>query len=166
MITRNLRAGQALKVGLHMVGRDLPAPLGPEFAKTVEEVDFGMGMPQALERLSQRVDCNDLYFFVTAVKVQMETGGDLAEILDNTSQLIRERFQLKDDIKVKAGEAKLSATILILLPIGLTLYISFVNKAYMSVLVTDPVGRIGAGIAVALMLVGIIVIRWMTQIKV
>jgi tight adherence protein B len=165
-VARALKAGHTLNVGMKMVGDEFLDPIGPEFAKTVDEINFGGGIQEALENLSYRVDCADLRFFITAVTVQRETGGNLAEIIEKASSLIRQRFELLGRIRVLAGEGKLSAIILIALPFLLALAIYALQRDYIMILFTDPFGKwlvVAAGISMAL---GILIIIRMIRIKI
>ena len=104
MLGRSLRAGHAFMTGMQLVGDEFPDPIGPEFGRTIDEINFGIAAQDALESLAVRVDCKDLNFFITSVLVQRETGGDLAEIIENISRLIRKRFELFGRIKALAAE--------------------------------------------------------------
>jgi tight adherence protein B len=166
LVARSLQAGQPFLVGMQMVGEEFTDPIGMEFNKTVDEINFGVGVPEALTSLAQRVDCPDLLFFVTSVIVQREVGGNLAEILAKTSQLIRQRFELQGRIQVLAAEGKLSAFILFTLPFALALVINFLNPGYLAVLFTDPVGQGMVTYASITMGMGALIIRKMIKIKV
>jgi tight adherence protein B len=165
-IARALKAGHTFNVGMKMVSDEFPAPIGAEFAKTVDEINFGGGIQEALENLSYRVDCTDLRFFVTAIMVQRETGGNLAEIVEKSSHLIRQRFELLGRVRVLAAEGKLSAMILIALPffIGFATYIF--NRNYLTLLVTDSLGQWLVAAACVSMALGILVIMRMIGIRV
>jgi tight adherence protein B len=166
LMARALRAGHAFTGGLKMVADELGDPIGVEFAKTLHEINFGVGIPDALKNLPDRIDCPDLKFFIISVIVQRETGGNLAEILEKIAHLIRERFKLQGQIHVLSSEGKLSALILITLPflIGLTLYV--LNPGYISTLFIDPIGRILVAFALAMMLIGALVMKRMVEIRV
>jgi tight adherence protein B len=166
LMARALKAGHAFTGGLKMVADELGDPIGIEFAKTLHEINFGVGIPDALKNLPNRIDCPDLRFFIISVIVQRETGGNLAEILEKIAHLIRERFKLQGHIHVLSSEGKLSAMILITLPflIALTLYV--LNPGYVSTLFTDPIGRVLVAFALAMMLIGAFVMKRMIEIKV
>jgi tight adherence protein B len=166
LMARALRAGHAFSVGMKMVGDEFPDPIGPEFARTVEEISFGIDTPEALRNLTGRVDCVDLKFFVTALVVQRETGGNLAEIIEAISRLIRQRYELFGRIKSLSAEGRLSGYILFALPFVMAGVLFYLNEEYMSLLFEDPVGHmmvVGAGL---LMCLGAFVMRNMCQIKV
>jgi tight adherence protein B len=166
LIARALRAGHTFQVGLKMVGEEFADPMGTEFDKTLAEINFGAGVAEALKNLARRVDCPDLHFFVVAILIQRETGGNLAEIAENIAQLIRKRFELQDRVRALAAEGKLSAIILFALPFFLALALSVVNPKYMGVLFTDPMGRGMLGVAAVIMVIGAIIIKKMIHIKV
>ena len=166
LVTRAMKAGHTFLVGMKMVGDEFSDPIGTEFEKTIDEINFGVSVHEALLGLSERVDCPDVGLFVTAVIVQRETGGNLAEILEKTSQVIRQRFELFGRVRVLAAEGKLSAVILIVLPlvVGFILYV--INPNYLTTLLIDPIGKTMAMYAASMMAMGILVIRKIVKIKV
>lgn len=166
LVTRAMQAGHTFMVGIKMVSEEFSEPIGAEFDKALEEMNFGVSVPEALLGLSERVDCPDVGLFVTAVIVQRETGGNLAEILEKTSQVIRQRFELLGRVRVLAAEGKLSAIILVALPfvIGLVLYTT--TPDYLTVLHTDPIGQAAAVYAASMIAIGILVIRKLVRIRV
>jgi tight adherence protein B len=166
LIARSLKAGHALSGGLKMVVDEFGDPIGIEFAKTLNEINLGVGVPEALKNLSQRVDCLDLNFFVTSILIQRETGGNLAEILENIARLIRERFKLFGRIRALSAEGKFSAIILVVLPFLIALVISLFNPGYIQILIVDPIGPVFIAIALTLMILGIITMSRMIKIKV
>lgn len=166
LIARALKAGHAFTGGLRMVAEELGDPIGREFEKTLNEINFGVGIAEALRNLANRVDCPDLKFFITSVIIQRETGGNLAEILSKIGYLIRERFKLQSRVRVLSSEGKLSAFILIAIPFIIALALSVLNPAYVRTLLTDPMGKILIGFALFMMIIGIFVMKRMIQIKV
>jgi len=166
LIARALKAGHAFTGGLRMVAEELGDPIGREFEKTLNEINFGVGIPEALRNLANRVDCPDLKFFITSVIIQRETGGNLAEILSKIGYLIRERFKLQSRVRVLSSEGKLSAFILIAIPFIIALALSVLNPAYVRTLLTDPMGKVLIGFALFMMIIGIFVMKRMIQIKV
>jgi tight adherence protein B len=166
LIARALKAGHAFTGGLKMVGDELGEPVGTEFEKTLHEINFGSGIPEALKGLTQRVDCPDLRFFIISVIIQRETGGNLAEILGKISYLIRERFKLQSRVQVLASEGKLSAIILIAIPFVVALALSVLNPVYIKTLFVDPVGKALVAFALLMMAIGIVVMKRMIEIKV
>jgi tight adherence protein B len=166
MMARSLRAGHAFTGALQMVGQEFDEPLGPEFTKTLNEINYGMGLEVALRNLIDRIDSDDLKLFVLSVSIQRESGGNLAEIMENIGHLIRERFILKGQIRSLSGEARLSAYILIGLPFFIGLAVYFLNPKYVKVLFEDPIGHVMLLVAGVMMVVGIIVMKRMIKVKV
>lgn len=166
LIARALRAGHAFSVGMKMVGDEFPDPIGPEMGRAVEEISFGIDIPEALKNLSHRVECVDLKFFVTALLIQRETGGNLAEIIESISRLIRQRFELLGRVKALSAEGRLSAIVLMALPIVLLVGLTWINPEYMDPLYTDPTGQTMLMVAMIWMGVGGLVIKRMVNIKV
>lgn len=166
LLSRSLRAGHTLQSAMEMVSGEIGAPLGAEIKIAYEEQRLGLGLNKALRRMADRVDSQDLRFFVTSVLIQSETGGNLAEILENIGQLIRARLQLKGKISGLTAEGRFSALILSMLPIAIFLILYFVNRDYMMLLWTDPLGNkllLGGVISMAL---GTLWMKKMIQIKV
>lgn len=166
LIGRALRAGHAFSSGMQLAAGEFDDPLGPEFDRTLDEINFGASTADALRNLARRVDCPDLKYFVVSVILQHETGGNLAEIIDSIAYIIRERFKLHGKVRVLAAEGKLSARILIAVPFLVILALHFMNPEYMPLLFHDPMGRIIAGIAACMMVLGILVMQKMVKIKV
>jgi tight adherence protein B len=161
LIGRALRAGHAFPTAVKMVSDELSDPIGGEFRILFDEVNYGVSMNTALLNLAARVPVTDLRYFVIAVLIQRETGGNLAELLDNISAIIRARLKLYGQIRVLSAEGRMSAWILTLLPIFVAVALNFINHALISVLWTDPAGlKLIAGAAV-LMIFGIF---WMWRI--
>ncbi|WP_296657845.1 type II secretion system F family protein [Paraburkholderia sp.] len=166
MMSRSLRAGHSFATALGIVGDEMPEPIGSEFRAAFDEINFGVPLNQALGALATRVPISDLRYFVIAVLIQRESGGNLAEILGNISQLIRSRLALLGKVKALSAEGRLSAWILGLLPFGVATVISVVNPDFMSVLWTDPAGFKMVGGAVVLMLFGFVWMRKVIRIHV
>jgi tight adherence protein B len=164
-IARALKAGHTFNVGMKMVSDEFSDPIGTEFAKTVDEINFGGGIQEALSNLSYRIDCAELRFFITAVMVQRDTGGNLAEIIEKASALIRQRFELHGRVRVLAGEGKLSAIILIALPIFIGCATYFLHREYLMILISDPTGRLLVVLAGLSMVFGSLVIIRMIRVK-
>ncbi|MFX1716236.1 type II secretion system F family protein [Paraburkholderia sp. A1RO-5L] len=166
MMSRSLRAGHSFATALGIVGDEMPEPIGSEFRATFDEVNFGVPLNQALGALANRVPISDLRYFVIAVLIQRESGGNLAEILGNISQIIRSRLALLGKVKALSAEGRLSAWILGILPFALGLVILIVNPGFMKVLWTDPAGLKLVGGAVVLMLFGFVWMRKVIRIHV
>jgi tight adherence protein B len=166
LIARTLRAGHAFPGGLKMVADEFDDPVGTEFDMTLDEVNFGVAITDALKNLLNRVDCPDLRFFVISVIIQRETGGNLAEILGNIAYLIRERFKLQGHIRALSAEGRLSAIILLALPFVLGFALSLINRGYIGILFTDPIGRAMILFGLIMMILGVFVMRRIIQIRV
>jgi tight adherence protein B len=166
LIARALKAGHALSGGLQLVGEEFGDPIGTEFERTLNEINFGVAVPDALKSLAERVDCSDLKFFVMSVIIQRETGGNLAEILENIARLIRERFKLQGRIRVLSAEGKLSAIILVAIPFFLAFVLSIINPGYINTLFEDPIGIILVAFASVMMALGILMMRKMVAFRV
>jgi len=166
LVARSLRAGHAFGVGMKMVGDEFPDPIGPEFNRTVEEISFGIEVGEALNNLSNRIKCVDLQFFVTALNVQRETGGNLAEILESISYLIRQRFELLGRVKAISAEGRLSAIVLFFLPFGIGGVLWYLSPAYIDLLFTDPFGNDMLTVVGIMLVIGAITMKKMIAIKV
>ena len=161
LIGRALRAGHALPSGLKMAGDELADPIASEFRITHDEINFGVGMERALNNLSDRVPSTDMRYFVVAVNIQREAGGNLTEVLDNLSNLIRNRIKFQGKIRVLTTEGRMSAWVLGLLPFFLALLLYFANREFIQVLWTDPTGIKIANVVLTMMAVGAI---WLYKI--
>jgi tight adherence protein B len=139
-IARALRAGHSFTNVLQIVGNELPEPLSGEFRIAREEINYGVPMNEALHNMAARIPLTDLRYMVIAVLIQRESGGNLAEILGNISQIIRARLKLAAQVRVLSAEGRMSAWILGLLPFGVMAAMLLVNPGYISMLWTDPVG--------------------------
>lgn len=166
LIARALKAGHAFSSALNMVAEEGPEPIAEEFRTTFEEVNYGIALQDALMSLSTRIPSTDLRYFVIAVLIQRESGGNLAELLENISSLIRARLKLLGTIRVLSAEGRLSAWILTCLPFALALVIHLVNPGFLSVLFTDPVGPMLIGAALTLMVIGIYIMSRIIKIRV
>lgn len=163
---RALRAGHAFAGALKMVGDEMPQPIGGEFRIAFDEINYGISLSDSLTNLAVRVPSTDLRYFVIAVLIQRETGGNLSELLDNISALIRARLKLLGTIRVLSAEGRLSAWILSLLPFVLAGVINIVNPKFMKVLWTDPAGMNLIWLALFLMAIGIFWMRRIIRIRV
>ena len=166
MISRALRAGHSFSGALGMVGQEMKAPIGPEFRTTFEEINYGVALDEAMTNLAMRVPVGDLRYFVIAVLIQRESGGNLAEILDTIGTMVRERLKLFDKIRVLSAEGKLSAWVLGLLPFCTAGLILVVNPGFMNVLWEDPLGLRMIGGAVVSMTFGVLWMRKIIRIRV
>lgn len=166
LLARAVRSGHALTSGLEMISKELTDPIRSEFAVTVDEINLGLTFKEAMENLCERVPLQDLRFFAIAVMVQKETGGNIAEILDNISRLIRERTQFKRQVKALTAEGRISAVVLIALPIVMFIYIYFANYEYLSLLWTDPIGHYMLFGAIIMQIVGSYIIKRIVDIDI
>ncbi|MEG1054204.1 MAG: type II secretion system F family protein [Janthinobacterium sp.] len=166
LMSRAMRAGHAFPTALKMVGDEMNAPLAVEFRATFDEVNFGIAMQDALMNLATRVPSTDLRYFVIAVLIQRETGGNLAELLDSISRIIRERIKLLGQVRVLSAEGRLSAWILSLLPFGAAAMIHLTNPQFLEMLFVDPGGRKMLVGALLLMVCGVLVMRNIIRIRV
>lgn len=166
LIARALRAGHALPVALQMVGSEGPAPIAGEFSRVTEQISFGVSAEAAMQALAERIPVDDVRYFVIAVLLQRETGGNLAELLDNIGRLIRDRQKLQQKVRVLSAEGRLSVWILSLLPFVLAAVISVINPELTSILWTDPAGRNMVVISLTMMGVGIVLMRMIVRVRV
>jgi tight adherence protein B len=166
MMGRAMRAGHAFPTALKMVGEEIPDPLGAEFRIVFDEVNFGVSMPDALMNLALRVPSTDLRYFVIAVLIQRETGGNLTDLLSSISAIIRDRLKLLGQVKVMSAEGRMSAWVLGLMPFAVGGLVSVVNPGSLEILFTDPGGRKMLGVSAALMLIGMLAIRKITTIRI
>jgi tight adherence protein B len=166
MLARALRSGQSLSTAIGMMSSEMPAPLGREFGRVFEEQNLGVPLEDAIKNMADRIPNLDLKFFATAVVLQRQTGGDLAEILDKIGYLVRERFKIWGQIQALTGEGRLSGVVLLALPILLFGAVYRLNPDYLMVLLTDPTGKKMLFVAIVLQVVGALVIRKIVDIKV
>lgn len=166
LLTRAVKAGHAFNTGIEMIADEMVEPIGPEFRITFDEQNFGLPLKQALFNMVERVPLLDLKFFVTAVLMQKETGGNLAEILTNLSHLIRERFKIMGEVRTFSAQGRLTGYILTAVPIAMGFILSAMNWDYMSALFKEEIGHYMLAIAGFCQLLGYIVIRKIVNIKV
>lgn len=164
MMANALRAGFSFLQTMEMISREMPAPISEEFARTVKETQFGVTTEDALDNLVRRVNSADLELVVTAVLIQRQLGGNLAVILDNIAQTIRDRVLVKQEMRTLTAQGRISGWIVGLLPIFLLLAILVINRSYILTLFTDPLGHILVTGAVISQVFGILVIRSMVRI--
>jgi tight adherence protein B len=165
LIARSLRAGHAFTTGLSIAAEEMPAPVGAEFKQVYDQQNFGMSMPDALRAMARRVPVLDARFFVTAVLTQRESGGNLAEVLDNLSSVMRDRFKVKRQIRVISAHGRLSGWILSLIPPSLAGFLFLIQPEFMRILVDDPIGLRLVFIAIALQLTGTYIISRLVKIE-
>ena len=165
-MSRAMRAGHGLSVALAMVGEELPAPLGPEFKRVYEEINFGIPFHEALPKMPQRLPSADLSFFVAALLIQRETGGNLTELLRGLSATIRERLKLKGRVNILAAEGKYTGYLLAAMPFVIAFVLYSMNPGYISLLWTTEIGKKLITIAAMIIIFGFYWMWKITQIKV
>lgn len=165
LLARAIRAGHPLSAGIRMVAEESPEPTASEFRQLFEENRFGLPFEEALLGMCSRMPLPDLRIFATAVLVQREVGGSLAEILDKMGITIRERFALRRQLRTYTAQGRLSGYILGAMPIFLGLAIYTMDHAYMSLLFTEPAGRVAVAVAIVLQVIGYLWIRRIIDIE-
>jgi tight adherence protein B len=166
LVSRALRAGHSLASGFKLVSEEMQPPIAIEFGRAYEAQNLGQPLDKAIEEITERVPNLDLRFFATAVILQRQTGGDLAEILDKIGHLIRERFRIHGQIQALTGEGRLSGVVLLALPPVLAVVMMFLNPKYMMQLFTDPMGQQMLAGGIVMQVLGAWVIRKIVNIKV
>lgn len=166
LIARALRAGHAFTSGMKLAAEEFADPLGPEFDETLDEINFGQSVADALKSLARRVDCPDLNFFVVSVILQRETGGNLAEIIEGLAHIMRERFKFRGKVRVLTAEGKMSAVILLVLPLLLAAFMFVFHPDVVAPLHEDPVGRVMMGIMGVLMILGLLMVRRIIKVEI
>lgn len=167
LVTTSLRAGHSFQAALGILSTELPNPIAEEFAKVVKDINLGIPVKEALERLALSMDnIPDIRMFVTAVLIQRESGGNLAEVLDKLSYTIRERFKLKGQIAALTGQARLTGYVLGLAPVVLLGGLSLVMYSYVAPLYETTIGNILLGVAGVMQIIGFIVMKKIVDIRV
>jgi tight adherence protein B len=166
MLSRSLRAGHSLGAGFGLISDEMQDPLAREFGRCYDEQNLGVSLEKSLEAMTLRVPNLDLRFFATAVILQRQTGGDLAEILEKIARLVRARYRLAGQIQALTGEGRLSGIVLLALPPGLFTMMLLLNKEYVMKLFHDPMGQWMLGGAIVMQLLGALVIKKIIDIKV
>ncbi len=166
LLGRSMRAGHAFPTGLKVVAEESQEPMAAEFRQIFDEQKFGLPLEDSLLGLADRIDLVDVRIFVTAILIQREVGGNLAEILDKISYTIRERFTLQRQIRVYTAQGRLTGYILAALPILLGLAITALNPTYMAILFEDPMGKVLIAAAAVLQFLGFVLIRRIIDIEI
>jgi len=166
LLSRAIRAGHALQTALGMVADELKEPVGPEFKKTFEQQNFGLPLRDALNEMAARIAILDVRFFVTAVLIQRDTGGNLAEILDNLAHVVRERFKIRRQIRVHTAHGRFTGFVLLALPAALGIALSFINPEHMQTLFNERMGQMMLMGAIVMQAVGFVWIRQVIKIEV
>jgi len=166
LIVSALRSGHSLISALGLVGKEIPDPIGREFRICFDEQNYGLELRTAMENLAHRVPIQDVQMMITAILIQKETGGNLAEVLDRCSHIVRERFQLKREIRSKTAQGRLTGMVLSAMPVGLGFMLYLVKPDTMSLLWTRPLGLKMLYTGLGLMVVGGLIIRKIVRVKV
>jgi tight adherence protein B len=166
LLSRAIRAGHAFQTAMGMVADELPPPVGPEFRRSFDQQNFGLPLRDALNELAERVAILDVRFFVTAVLIQRETGGNLAEILDNLAHVVRERFKIRRQVRVHTAHGRFTGYVLLALPAFLGVALMFINPDLMQLLFQERMGQMLLSVAMLLQVVGFFWIRYVIKIEV
>jgi tight adherence protein B len=166
LLSRAIRAGHAFQTAMGMVADELEKPVGPEFKKTFDEQNFGLPLRDALNSLSERMPLLDVRFFVTAVLIQRDTGGNLSEILDNLAHVVRERFKIRRQVRVHTAHGRFTGYVLLALPASLAVALSYISPEHMETLFTEHMGQMMIMGAIIMQTVGFIWIRQIIKIEV
>jgi tight adherence protein B len=166
MIARALKAGHAFATGLKMAADELPEPVGPEFRKTFDEQNFGLPLKDSLDNLAKRIPILDVRFFATAVLIQRETGGNLAEILENLGHVVRERFKILRQVRVYTAHGRFTGYVLLALPAFLGVALSFINPDHMNMLFRERMGQMMLLGALVMQAIGFLWIKHVIKIEV
>jgi tight adherence protein B len=166
LLSRAIRAGHAFQTALGMAGEELPAPVGPELRKTFERQNFGLPLRDAMDELADRVTILDVRFFVTAVAIQRETGGNLAEILDNLAHVVRERFKIRRQVRVHTAHGRFTGFVLLALPPALGMMLTYLSPEAMQPLIRERMGQMMIIAAMVMQVIGFLWIRHVIKIEV
>ena len=166
LLSRAIRAGHAFQTAMGMVADELPAPVGIEFRKSFDQQNFGLPLKDALDEFSVRMPSLDVRFFVTAVLIQRETGGNLSEILDNLAHVVRERFKILRQVRVHTAHGRFTGYVLLALPAALGIALNFINPDHMRLLFEERMGHMMIATAIVMQIVGYIWIRKVIKIEV
>ncbi|MEN6403973.1 MAG: type II secretion system F family protein [Armatimonadia bacterium] len=166
MLCSSLRAGFSVGQAMNRVQGQMPPPIATEFRNALEEMRLGRSLADALETMVARTSNYDLALVVSAVQTQLEIGGNIAEVLSNIASMIRERVKLKGEIAVASAEGRLSATVLLAMPVGMALVIRIMNGSYLDPLVSTAEGRLMLATGAALMVLGALILNKLTAIEV
>jgi tight adherence protein B len=166
LVSRALRAGHAFQSAMGMVASELADPVGPEFKKMFDQQNFGLPLRDALNELAERVPLLDVRFFITAVLIQRDTGGNLAEILDNLAHVVRERFKILRQVRVHTAHGRFTAWVLLALPAALAVALQVINPDHMQLLFHERMGQLMIVAAIIMETVGYVWIRQVIKIEV
>jgi tight adherence protein B len=166
LIARALKAGHAFATGLKMVADEMSEPIGPEFRKAFDEQNFGLPLKDSLTNLTVRIPLLDVRFFSTAVLIQRETGGNLAEILENLGHVVRERFKILRQVRVYTAHGRLTGYVLLGLPVFLAIALAFINPEHMQLLFRERMGHMMLAATAVMQTIGYFWIKQVVKIEV
>jgi tight adherence protein B len=166
LLSRAVRAGHAFQTAMGMVAEELTEPVGTEFRKSYDQQNFGLPLKEVLNELAERVPILDVKFFVTAVSIQRETGGNLAEILDNLAHVVRERFKILRQVRVHTAHGRFTGWVLLALPAALAIVLAYINPEHMDLLFKDRMGQMMILGAIVMQVMGYFWIRQVIKIEV
>jgi tight adherence protein B len=166
LMVNSLKAGYSMPIAMETVANDMPAPISEEFRRVVIEIGLGLSLDEALNNMLRRVHSQDLDLMITAISVQHEVGGNLAEILDTISYTIRERVRIQGEIKTLTAQGEITGFVLAGLPFVLTIILFLINREYMSRMFTTTCGWIMSGVALAIVVIGFIIMRRVVRIEI
>jgi tight adherence protein B len=166
LLSRAIRAGHAFQTAMGMVAEELPEPVGPEFKKTFEQQNYGLPLRDALNAMPERIPLMDVHFFVTAVLIQRDTGGNLSEILDNLARVVRERFKILRQVRVHTAHGRMTGYVLLALPGALGVALSVINRGHMEPLFREHIGQLLLLGAVVMQAIGYFWIKQVVKIEV
>jgi tight adherence protein B len=166
LLSRAMRAGHAFQTALGTAADEMAAPVGVELKKVFDQQNFGLPLNDALKELAERIPLIDVKFFVTAIAIQRESGGNLAEILDNLAHVVRERFKVLRQVRTHTAHGRFTGFVLLALPAGLAVGLSFIAPDQMDLLFKEPMGRMMLGVAMVMQTVGFFWIRQVVKIEV
>ena len=166
LLSRAIRAGHAFQTAMGMIAEEMGPPVGVEFKKCFEQQNYGLPLKDALNQLTERVPMMDVRFFVTAVSIQRETGGNLAEILDNLAHVVRERFKILRQVRTHTAHGRFTGYVLLALPAALAVALSFISPEHIRALFTTNMGQTMLIGAVVMQTIGFIWIKRVIKIEV
>jgi tight adherence protein B len=166
MLSNSLRSGYSLLQSMEAVSKELPAPMSIEFARVVREIGLGLSVEESLAHLLQRIKSDDLDLVVTAINIQHEVGGNLAEILDTIANTIRERVRIKGQIRAMTAQQKASGTLVSILPVAVSLFLFVMNPKYLGNLFEDVCGWVMLGVSGVMIIAGYLIIQRIVDIEV
>jgi len=166
LLSRAVKAGHAFQTAMNMAAEEVPDPVGPEFRKTFDQQNFGLPLRDALNAMAERIPIIDVKFFVTAVLIQRETGGNLSEILDNLSHVVRERFKVLRQARVHTAHGRFTGWVLMALPASLAVVMAYINPEHMDLLFEETLGRQMLMAAVVMQTIGYFWIQRVIKIEV